>query len=260
MRLTNYEMPQCKKCQGEFPNWMVIEEKKRNLQNRSYCLECSPWKTKRLSTPKYCAECGVELAGRHQLKFCSHSCSATYCNRTRDKKAVASKARQTWATKRLTTPRPLCKICGAECSKPYRITCGAECLHILRSQAPHLKQIAQKGGKASARIQRQQRRSKDEIALFELCNQEFENCQPNAIITDGWDADIVLPDQKIAILWNGPWHYKQLKMPNHSLLQVQNRDRIKIKKFCALGYTTLVFEDRHYTPASAFAEIKARTI
>ena len=29
-------------------------------------------------------------------------------------------------------------------------------------------------------------------------------------IFNGWDADIILTDLKIAILWNGKWHYEKL--------------------------------------------------
>ncbi len=38
-------MPTCKLCNAPFPTWMVIEGKKRNLQGRSYCLACSPFKS-----------------------------------------------------------------------------------------------------------------------------------------------------------------------------------------------------------------------
>lgn len=34
-------MPNCKKCSKHFPNYLVIENKKRNVSNRKYCLECS---------------------------------------------------------------------------------------------------------------------------------------------------------------------------------------------------------------------------
>lgn len=33
----------CKKCKKEFPNSITINGKKRNLQTRLYCLECSPF-------------------------------------------------------------------------------------------------------------------------------------------------------------------------------------------------------------------------
>lgn len=111
---------------------------------------------------------------------------------------------------------------------------------------------SQGGRKSAANLVR---RSKDEIKLFELCKNEFDHVRSNPQIIDGWDADIVIDDFKIAILWNGPWHYKEMPHQNHSLTQVQKRDEIKISKLNDLGYFVLVFEDRTYTPESAFEKI-----
>ncbi len=36
-------MPKCKKCGKHFPNNININGKKRNLQRRKYCLDCSPF-------------------------------------------------------------------------------------------------------------------------------------------------------------------------------------------------------------------------
>jgi hypothetical protein len=91
--------------------------------------------------------------------------------------------------------------------------------------------------------------------LFELCRSHFNNVRSNYIIEDGWDADIVIYDLKIAILWNGPWHYKEMNMSNHSLSQVQTRDKIKKKLFESSGWTVVIFEDRYYTPSSAFEQL-----
>lgn len=33
----------CEKCNKEFPIWITINGIKKNLNNRKYCLECSPW-------------------------------------------------------------------------------------------------------------------------------------------------------------------------------------------------------------------------
>ena len=65
-------------------------------------------------------------------------------------------------------------------------------------------------------------------------------------------ALIVIPSKHVAILWNGPWHYKEMPLSNHSLAQVQNRDRIKIHLFESMGWKVFVFEDRHFSPQSAF--------
>ena len=73
-------MPCCRLCAAHFPNWVSIDGKPRNLKNRKYCLECSPWgshNTRQLESspsprtvppgpwcealqPKRCPRCGVE--------------------------------------------------------------------------------------------------------------------------------------------------------------------------------------------------------
>jgi len=56
----------CKKCGEKFSNWIKIDGKFHNLQNRKFCLECSPFKqhnTIDLSRPeippemRFCTEC-----------------------------------------------------------------------------------------------------------------------------------------------------------------------------------------------------------
>lgn len=49
-------MPECKKCGNGFPNWVIVEGKRRNLASREYCLGCSPFgqhNTKILDTVKF---------------------------------------------------------------------------------------------------------------------------------------------------------------------------------------------------------------
>lgn len=111
------------------------------------------------------------------------------------------------------------------------------------------------GGRKSA--SNKCKRSKDEMTLFELCSSYFLNVSHNQPFFNGWDADILIHDIKTAILWNGPWHYKEMGFSNHSLLQVQNRDKIKINEIKNLGWNILIFEDRFYTPEQAFNELVA---
>ena len=59
---------------------------------------------------------------------------------------------------------------------------------------------------------------------------------------NGWDADIILNDHKMAIMWNGKWHYEKLTK-KHSLKQVRNRDYIKIKEIKKLGYEPYIIRD-----------------
>lgn len=36
-------MPICNKCDRQFPNSIIVEGKRKYLQHRKYCLDCSPW-------------------------------------------------------------------------------------------------------------------------------------------------------------------------------------------------------------------------
>lgn len=96
-------------------------------------------------------------------------------------------------------------------------------------------------GLASAAKQRQIRRSKNEILFSELCATRF-TILTNERMFNGWDADVIIPSLKIAVLWNGAWHYKQISKQS-SLLQIQNRDRLKFEAIISTGYKPYVIKD-----------------
>lgn len=138
---------------------------------------------------------------------------------------------------------------------PWQLTDGAN--YICQSKYCRNKQHIDAGKKSALS---RKLRSKDEISLCQLCESFFQNVSHNKPIANGWDADILLEDHQIAILWNGPWHYKEMSFEKHSLKQVQNRDKIKIKEFENIGWTVLVYEDRYYTPETAFEDIKEMVV
>jgi len=119
--------------------------------------------------------------------------------------------------------------------------CSRECVRKHKPISGRIspEQLSSNGRKAASS---QQRRSKNEIYFGELCSKQFDNILYNEIIFNGWDADIILPDLKIAILWNGAWHYKKIT-EKHSLEQVQNRDRSKINEIKKAGYTPYIICD-----------------
>jgi len=124
-----------------------------------------------------------------------------------------------------------CNFCKKDfLSKNYRKACSLECKKKLLSLS---------GRKASQNVVK---RSKAEIYFFELCKANYQNIDNNKNIFFGWDADIILHDFKIAILYNGKWHYEKIT-EKHSLEQVQNRDRIKIKKIIQYGYLPYIIKD-----------------
>lgn len=97
-------------------------------------------------------------------------------------------------------------------------------------------------GRKSAASQSLNRRSKNEIEFANLCIAIFKNVECNVPIFNGWDADIIIHDLKIAVLWNGKWHYEKITQ-KHSVTQVQNRDKIKTNEITKFGYTPYIIKD-----------------
>lgn len=188
--------------------------------------------------------------------FCCRSCANSRGKRTEEfKQKVRSK---------LQKPVNSCRNCGKPTTSSIKFYCSILCSDQYRTSHywemgtkrsyDRAVQLGSSNGKksAAARV----KRSKDEIKLFEMCTSRFKSYS-NHIIQDGWDADIVLPDYKIAVMWNGPWHYRPMGIKGHSLLQVQNRDRIKTDLFTTLGWKVVIFRDDLFTPESAFKELVA---
>lgn len=228
--------------------------------------------TQYLLTPKQCGECGLALPyeKRHNT-FCNSSCAAQsnmkkryagdYTLSDAARLRISATLANTRQRKGLYACAPyervefvVCKECGKpfvshRTGKKYHRQqwCSNEC------RAAHRSRVARSNPGLGTK------RSKQEIVLYELCSNYFNHVTNNEKLVDGWDADIIIHDIKVAILWNGPWHYREMNIGNHSLTQVQNRDRIKIQLFTQLGWQVLVFEDRYYTPQQAFASIQEYT-
>lgn len=230
--------------------------------NQKFCsLSCSNHQRKLKSIEKYnqnprrCLECNEALNyDNRKGKFCTKSCAAQYNNARRSPMSdeQRNKIRQSLLIRNLSRPKKpkithslICVVCHSSFNyRKIRKTCSKSCNSKLNEL----------NGRKSASVRCL--RSKDEIRLFNLCEQAFDNVTHNEVLINGWDADIVIRDHMIAILWNGPWHYQQMPVAKHSLAQVQNRDKIKIDLLKKSGWNILVFEDRHYSPESAFEEVK----
>ena len=187
-----------------------------------------------------CENCGKIMTVFYGSgRFCSRSCANTRQHSDETKAKIGKNHR---SVKRDISKNIIyyernpnrCTQCGKALSynMRFRKTCSDECLHTLRSEL----------GKKLVALQNL--RSKNEIAFCELCEQYFgkENILHNASIFNGWDADIIIPHLKVAILWNGPWHYIEISK-TQKLKQVQNRDRIKLREIINSGYRPYIIED-----------------
>jgi len=137
-----------------------------------------------------------------------------------------------------------CKICQKEFQpRTSKIKlCSSVCQRLLEKTDNYkLGAIknGEKGGKVSAT--RQSRRSKNEIYFSEVCSKDF-TITTNEPFFDGWDADVIIHSEKVAIMWNGQWHYKQISK-TQSLKQVEARDKVKTAIIQKYGYTPYVIKD-----------------
>ena len=194
--------------------------------------------------PKTCPYCGKIISWedhKRERKFCNATHAALYNNskrtpESRQKQSDTLKAKLNLSNKKKIKNKT-CICCGNNfVTETKRKTCSLSC-------EMKMKQIgARKGGLISVGVQSKERRSKNEKLFSEMCMKDFSEVLTNEPMFNGWDADVILPKQKIAILWNGKWHYEQIKKGS-SLSQIQNRDKIKIKEITKMGYTPYVIKD-----------------
>jgi hypothetical protein len=199
----------CKKCKKDYVLYLTEINFKKNKYKQCCSLQCS---NSRIMTDEI------------KKKISETNTGKIYLSRRKEK------------IKKEKTKKNITRICKTCCnefeSKRKKLCCSIECSNKERLLG------ASKGGKNA----KQNKRSKNEIYLSELCNKNFNNVLLNENIFNGWDADIILNDYKVAILWNGNWHYKKLTK-KHSLKQTQNRDRIKIKEIKKCGYEPYIIKD-----------------
>lgn len=194
-----------------------------------------------------CSRCDVNFSIDEREKmfesdkkyFCSRSCANIRDHSESSKKKISN-------TLKKYNNKPLLHKQCEECSiefitiKNKKKFCSKSCCSKFNNRKN--RDILVEAGKKSAAIQSETRRSKNEIYLYELCKEKFGNVLANEPMFNGWDADVILPDLKIVILWNGIWHYKQISK-RQSLKQVQYRDRIKLIEIVNHGYTPYVIKD-----------------
>jgi hypothetical protein len=147
-------------------------------------------------------------------------------------------------TKQIILQPKICPICNITFQPKRSETklCSLACTRKLE-QTEEYKKGAQENGRKGGRVSAtsQSRRSKNEIYFSELCARQFE-ITTNEPYFEGWDADVIIHSHKVAILWNGIWHYKQISK-TQSLKQVQARDKVKLAIIEKHGYTPYIIVD-----------------
>jgi len=193
-----------------------------------------------------CKRCGISFKPiKSRIIFCSRKCSAPRSIECRQNISNTNKQLQD----------KTCKFCNIQ-FRPKRMKtlyCSKKCAANYNKTNIEFMERARHNGQIGGRIsaKSQQRRSKNEIFFAELCEDFFgkDDIQCNNPIFQGWDADVIILSKKMAVLWNGQWHYKQI-MKSQSLAQVQSRDKIKYDTIIRCGYTPFIIKDMgKYNPS-----------
>ena len=187
-----------------------------------------------------CKHCDNYVEYKHYFEkevYCSKSCAnkREHSEETKQKikdsvnfNIIKTKKNCLNCEKDITYTRKKQRFCSLKCSSIF--ICNTD------SGKEHIKKIVEKS------VNTQVRRSKNEILFYDKCYEYFNSVDNNKNIFNGWDADVIIHDFKIAVLWNGKWHYEKIR-EGHSLLQVQNRDRIKVKEIEKFGYIPYIIKD-----------------
>lgn len=222
----------------------------------------------------FCLFCGteIEIIDKYskRKKFCNRSCSGSYNSLRRSENGFSLKDKKKivkcldcdveFAVGVNSSDNIRCPNCAhKKIINDYHTNCGANSNYLTicsdcgievygckgRKYCDECGRLrVAKGARNSITLQGNLRRSKNEIYFAELCINYFgqENIKVNEPMFDGWDADIIIESKKVAVLWNGKWHYEKITV-KHSVAQVQNRDKIKISKIEAYNYMPYVIKD-----------------
>lgn len=188
-----------------------------------------------------CENCREKHEGKYGSgRFCSSKCARSFSAKV-NREETNNKISLTLTKEPYTN---ICKECNNEfkTKRKYIKYCTRNCASLNHAKSEKGKETSRLGGIASAQLQSETRRSKNEKAFAELCIEYFKEVECNKGIFNGWDADVIIHDLKVAVLWNGKWHYEKCNK-KHSVLQVQNRDKIKTKEIIKYGYTPYIIKD-----------------
>ena len=218
----------------------TLQKEKESIQEKDLQL----W----ISEKHTCEKCGKVMTEKYGSgRFCSRSCANSH-QKSEESKIKVSKSLKNASEKRSNfLSRRNHAILNKYFNNPsFCQNCGKVLSYEMRNRSACceacLKELQIKNGLKSAEVQANSRRSKNEIAFYNMCKDYFEDVEHNKQIFNGWDADVIIHDIKYAILWNGIWYYKQI-CKTQSLNQIQSRDMFKLQQIEKCGYTPYIIKD-----------------
>lgn len=192
-----------------------------------------------------CKNCNINDATKYSKyssgEFCCKSCANSFSsktNRNETNKKISKKMLGRGNDNVIISCKKCSKSVSVLWAKRNKQFCSKSCAASFKMKEG----LASILGKKSVSAQSKNRRSKNEIYFGELCKNKFKEVKFNEPMFNGWDADVIIEDLKLAVLWNGKWHYEKIT-EKHSVEQVQNRDKIKQEEIIKAGYNYYVIKD-----------------
>ena len=254
--------------------WSILNSQ----HHKKYCSNKCQGKTLYNSVTFNCEVCGKETirqnnnTKRSKNHFCGSKCSAIFTNQKRKEKGefhsleTKKKLSESLYKRNLDRYRQEiengmrdaktmqkfyknnCIMCNKEfLARREKLTCSEVCYK------ERLKITGHKGGTITASLPYHiKNRSKNEKLFYEMIKSKFNDALPNQRIFNGFDADIVIPSLKLAIHWNGVWHYKQIfntSKGKYQFEQIQSRDKQRLNEIEKCGFSNYIVKDMNgYNP------------
>lgn len=200
------------------------------IAEKHVCERCGKVMTEKFGSGRFC--CRACANGREQTSDQNKKRSATLLEHNKSNDLTYNRLVHERLQKNYLANPKYCKVCNKII--PYELRHHKTCCTDCAKQS-----LRQAGLKSASTVVK---RSKNEIYFAELCAKQFDTVYCNLPMFNGWDADIIIDNLKIAVLWNGIWHYKQVNK-KHSLEQVQTRDAIKLAEIEKAGYKAYIIKD-----------------
>jgi hypothetical protein len=154
------------------------------------------------------------------------------------------------------------KYCSRKCNALHRellavkiYTCP--CGNPVRKAKSYIK-YEQQGVYCSIKCCHKYRAFKSRSLNEELFYNKLKEFYPSAIANvaiEGREADVLLEDLKIAVHWNGAWHYRPLR-GKKILNDIQRRDHERYRIFEAAGFSNYIIkDDNSHDPSKVQAEL-----
>ncbi len=216
-----------------------------------------------------CINCNKIVASKYGKKFCSQTCSAVFNNSKRGPQTLQTKLKKSETLKKRADligrkfPKEngvfvkTCKICNKKFyhEKYSRVSmCSVECRNELKRRVN-----AETEKRLGGLWQRRNSRSKGEKLLSQKLTNYGLKVVTNKKMFNGFDADIILPEYKIAIHWNGAWHWKPIAGVN-LLNKIKYRDELRYKAIEECGYINYIIIDHKLGTPEFAADIHFRKL